>query len=249
MRQPPAATGRESSETACPSALVPCALRTYGAPCRETSRSLSGPLCPVTVDLPFCHWILPHLRLGPLRLLLRPSRPSGCRRRRASRAVGSVRRQGRAPTPANTATALMVGDGLVACSGLVSCAWCALLQVTRVPLRVAVPRRGMQGWWPSELHPELRGERDGCWPYPGDPVDPITAKRSVVVDDEEDEVPVLRSSERVRLDLDLPSLVSACQERVSSGISALDPDGPDGGRRCMRWGLRVNVTVVREGAS
>ncbi len=51
------------------------------------------------------------------------------------------------------------------------------------------------------------------------------------------------------LDLDLPSLVSACRERVSSGISALEPDGPDGGRRCMRWGLRVNVTVVREGAS
>jgi predicted transcriptional regulator of viral defense system len=51
------------------------------------------------------------------------------------------------------------------------------------------------------------------------------------------------------LDLDLPSLVSACQERLSSGISALEPDGPDGGRRCMRWGLRVNATVVREGAS
>src|SRR6266702_1175402 len=64
MRQPPAATGRESSETACPSALVPCALRTYGAPCRETSRSLSGPLCPVTVDLPFCHWDLAPLAVG-----------------------------------------------------------------------------------------------------------------------------------------------------------------------------------------
>jgi predicted transcriptional regulator of viral defense system len=51
------------------------------------------------------------------------------------------------------------------------------------------------------------------------------------------------------LDLDFPSLLSACQERVSSGISALEPDGPDGGRRCKRWGLRVNVTVVSEGAS
>jgi predicted transcriptional regulator of viral defense system len=51
------------------------------------------------------------------------------------------------------------------------------------------------------------------------------------------------------LDLGLPELVSACQERLSSGISALDPDGPDGGRRAMRWGLRVNVTVVREGSS
>ena len=44
-------------------------------------------------------------------------------------------------------------------------------------------------------------------------------------------------------------LVSACRERVSAGISALDPDGPPGGRRVMRWGLRVNVTVTREGAS
>lgn len=51
------------------------------------------------------------------------------------------------------------------------------------------------------------------------------------------------------LDLDFPSLVSACEERVSSGISALEPDGPEGGHRSMGWGLRVNVTVVREGAS
>jgi len=51
------------------------------------------------------------------------------------------------------------------------------------------------------------------------------------------------------LDLDLPSLVSACQERVSSGISPLDPDGSDGGHQYMRWGLRVNATIVREGAS
>ncbi len=57
----------------------------------------------------------------------------------------------------------------------------------------------MQGWWPSELHPELRGERDGCWSYPGDPVDLVAARRSVVVDDKEDEIPVLRSPERVRL--------------------------------------------------
>ena len=51
------------------------------------------------------------------------------------------------------------------------------------------------------------------------------------------------------LDRDLPDLVAACHERVSTGNSALDPDGPKGGRRVMRWGLRVNVTVVREGAS
>lgn len=51
------------------------------------------------------------------------------------------------------------------------------------------------------------------------------------------------------LDLDLPDLVSACQVRLSSGISALDQDGPDGGRRVMRWGLRVNVAVAKEGVS
>ena len=51
------------------------------------------------------------------------------------------------------------------------------------------------------------------------------------------------------LDLDLPDLVSACQVRLSSGISALDQDGPDGGRRAMRWGLRVNVAVAKEGVS
>jgi predicted transcriptional regulator of viral defense system len=51
------------------------------------------------------------------------------------------------------------------------------------------------------------------------------------------------------LGLDLPDLVRECQERISSGISALDPDGPDGGRRAGHWGLRVNVNVVREGAS
>jgi predicted transcriptional regulator of viral defense system len=51
------------------------------------------------------------------------------------------------------------------------------------------------------------------------------------------------------LGLDQPVLQSACEERVSSGISSLDPDGPSGGRRAMKWGLRVNVTVVQEGAS
>jgi predicted transcriptional regulator of viral defense system len=51
------------------------------------------------------------------------------------------------------------------------------------------------------------------------------------------------------LGLDQPGLVSACRDRVSSGISALDPDGPSGGRRVMRWGLRVNITVMQDGAS
>ncbi len=51
------------------------------------------------------------------------------------------------------------------------------------------------------------------------------------------------------LGFDRPELLSACEERVSSGISSLDPDGPSGGRRVMRWGLRANVAVVQEGAS
>lgn len=51
------------------------------------------------------------------------------------------------------------------------------------------------------------------------------------------------------LGLDQPVLQSACEERVSSGISSLDPDGPSGGRHAMKWGLRVNMTVVQEGAS
>ena len=51
------------------------------------------------------------------------------------------------------------------------------------------------------------------------------------------------------LDLDRPGLVSACHARLSSGISALDQDGPDGGRRSMRWALRINVAVTREEVS
>ena len=51
------------------------------------------------------------------------------------------------------------------------------------------------------------------------------------------------------LGLDAPGIKDACQERLSSGISALDPDGPKGGRRVMRWGLRVNVMLAREGPS
>lgn len=51
------------------------------------------------------------------------------------------------------------------------------------------------------------------------------------------------------LGLNYPSLQAACEERISSGISSLDPDGPPGGRRVMKWRLRTNVTVVQEGAS
>lgn len=45
------------------------------------------------------------------------------------------------------------------------------------------------------------------------------------------------------LDLHLPGLLTASQQRISAGISALDPGGPDGGRRITRWGLRVNVAI------
>jgi predicted transcriptional regulator of viral defense system len=45
------------------------------------------------------------------------------------------------------------------------------------------------------------------------------------------------------LELDRPELVSACRERVSAGISLLDPDGPKDGPRVSRWGLRVNVRL------
>jgi predicted transcriptional regulator of viral defense system len=45
---------------------------------------------------------------------------------------------------------------------------------------------------------------------------------------------------------DLPDVMEACRERVSAGIAVLDPDGPTGGRRVMRWGLRVNVALGPE---
>lgn len=41
-------------------------------------------------------------------------------------------------------------------------------------------------------------------------------------------------------------LIAACHERVSAGISRLDPDGPKDGRRVARWGLRINVRVEPE---
>lgn len=45
------------------------------------------------------------------------------------------------------------------------------------------------------------------------------------------------------LEFDRPELIAACRERVSAGVSLLDPDGPKDGRRVSRWGLRVNVRV------
>lgn len=48
------------------------------------------------------------------------------------------------------------------------------------------------------------------------------------------------------LEQDPGELVAACRERVSAGVSLLDPDGPNDGRRVARWGLRVNVRVEPE---
>ena len=45
---------------------------------------------------------------------------------------------------------------------------------------------------------------------------------------------------------DRSGLVAACRQRVSAGISPLDPDGPKGGRRVTAWGLRVNVQIERQ---
>lgn len=44
----------------------------------------------------------------------------------------------------------------------------------------------------------------------------------------------------------MPAILNACRERVSAGVSALDPGGPKGGRIATRWGLRVNATVTAE---
>jgi predicted transcriptional regulator of viral defense system len=48
------------------------------------------------------------------------------------------------------------------------------------------------------------------------------------------------------LDRDLPSITDECRRRISEGISALDPNGPSGGRRVMRWNLRINAPVRSE---
>lgn len=48
------------------------------------------------------------------------------------------------------------------------------------------------------------------------------------------------------LALDEPELMSACRDRLPEGVSALDPNGPGGGRGAMRWRLRVNVEVRPE---
>jgi predicted transcriptional regulator of viral defense system len=43
-----------------------------------------------------------------------------------------------------------------------------------------------------------------------------------------------------------PGLVSASRERISAGISLLDPGGPRTGRTVSRWALRINVAIAPE---
>ncbi len=43
---------------------------------------------------------------------------------------------------------------------------------------------------------------------------------------------------------DEPELVSACKERLSTGVALLDPDGPPEGPRVPAWGIRVNVRIA-----
>ena len=52
-----------------------------------------------------------------------------------------------------------------------------------------------------------------------------------------------------RMDLDAADLVGACAERVSSGISLLDPSASRSGRRVTSWGLQVNVAIGVRDAS
>lgn len=42
------------------------------------------------------------------------------------------------------------------------------------------------------------------------------------------------------------SLISACRQRVSAGISVLDPGGPSSGSRVTKWGLLINARVRPE---
>jgi predicted transcriptional regulator of viral defense system len=51
------------------------------------------------------------------------------------------------------------------------------------------------------------------------------------------------------LQLTSSDIVEACHDRISSGISPLDPDGPRDGRVMTRWNVRVNVTIAAEDPS
>ncbi len=46
-----------------------------------------------------------------------------------------------------------------------------------------------------------------------------------------------------------PDLLSACKDRLSSGVALLDPDGPQQGPRIAQWGLQANVRVSAEAPS
>jgi predicted transcriptional regulator of viral defense system len=46
------------------------------------------------------------------------------------------------------------------------------------------------------------------------------------------------------LKVEAPDLVATCLERLSSGVSLLDPAGPKAGRILKRWNLRINVEVL-----
>jgi predicted transcriptional regulator of viral defense system len=45
------------------------------------------------------------------------------------------------------------------------------------------------------------------------------------------------------LSIDDAELISACQERMSAGVSLLEPDRPASGSITTRWNLRVNAAV------
>lgn len=52
-----------------------------------------------------------------------------------------------------------------------------------------------------------------------------------------------------RLDIGNQQLLEACQQRLSSGVSLLDPSASDRGLRLGKWGLRVNVQVEKSDGS
>jgi predicted transcriptional regulator of viral defense system len=45
------------------------------------------------------------------------------------------------------------------------------------------------------------------------------------------------------LNIEAGEVVAACGERLTAGVSMLDPTGPDGGRTTRRWRLRLNVVL------
>ena len=47
-------------------------------------------------------------------------------------------------------------------------------------------------------------------------------------------------------ELERTELVDECRQRISAGISLLDPGAPASGPRISRWRLRANVAVARD---